>query len=149
MESAFRTTASALGVCAACYLLSTASWQQVLLLFMVAGFGWCWFSTFAGASSNRSRAPQSVPGQSGLVSRTAVSAANAIAEQQRETTPECTAGRPRSLPPKARRQARTSSPSETKSNSNSDYPGERVQKVYRFPMHQLSRQSLTPALDCE
>jgi hypothetical protein len=44
MRSAFRTFTSLLGVCAACYLLASASWQQVLLLFLAASIGWCLFA---------------------------------------------------------------------------------------------------------
>lgn len=41
MESAFRTVLSAAGVLAACYVLTAASWIQVLLLFLAASLGWC------------------------------------------------------------------------------------------------------------
>jgi hypothetical protein len=41
MESAFRTLLSAAGVIAACYVLQTASWIQVLLLFSAGCLGWC------------------------------------------------------------------------------------------------------------
>ncbi len=54
MESAFRTALSALGVVAACYILTAATWTQVLLLFLAACLGWCVFSTFAGRLPKRS-----------------------------------------------------------------------------------------------
>jgi hypothetical protein len=53
MESAFRTVLSALGVVAACYILTAATWTQVLLLFLAACLGWCVFSTFAGRLPKR------------------------------------------------------------------------------------------------
>jgi hypothetical protein len=43
MSSAFQTFTSAAGVGAACYLLATSTWDQVLLLFLAASLGWCLF----------------------------------------------------------------------------------------------------------
>jgi hypothetical protein len=116
--------------------LSTATWQQVLLLFMTAGFGWCWFSIFSRPNCGRSPTPYSVPDQSGLSSqqRPALSGQGVQASVDKNT------------PARARRQPRlAASARETKSVSAAD----RVQKVYRFPMHQLSRQTLMPAVDYE
>ncbi|MFN8555553.1 MAG: hypothetical protein U0103_29155 [Candidatus Obscuribacterales bacterium] len=48
MSSAFRTFTSAAGVGAACYLLATSTWDQVLLLFLAASLGWCLFVSYAG-----------------------------------------------------------------------------------------------------
>ncbi|HEY9778177.1 MAG TPA: hypothetical protein V6C81_30720 [Planktothrix sp.] len=43
MRSAFSTALSAMGVVAACYLITVATWVQVLLLFLAASLGWCGF----------------------------------------------------------------------------------------------------------
>jgi len=47
MSSAFQTFTSAAGVGAACYLLATSTWDQVLLLFLAASLGWCLFVSIA------------------------------------------------------------------------------------------------------
>lgn len=47
MQCAFRTFVSLMGVGSACYLLANATWQQVLLSFLLAGIGWCWFALSA------------------------------------------------------------------------------------------------------
>lgn len=43
MSSAFKSFTSAAGLGSACYLLATATWDQVLLLFLFASLGWCLF----------------------------------------------------------------------------------------------------------
>lgn len=60
MSSAFRTFTSAAGVGSACYLLATSTWDQVLLLFLAASLGWCFFvSIMAKRQANAPRiAPQ-------------------------------------------------------------------------------------------
>ena len=119
MRSALRTFTSALGVCAACYLLSTASWQQVLLLFMVASFGWSWFAFSSGHETDGKKL---IPRATLLKNRL-----NAM-KKPLPVVPEQTiaANQPRLQPVQ---------------------PVQRVQRVYRFPMHELSRASLTPAID--
>jgi len=57
MESAFRTVVSGLGVVAACYLLTAATWIQVLLLFLAACLGWCLFTTLMAIRPNRTPSP--------------------------------------------------------------------------------------------
>ncbi len=119
MRSALRTFTSALGLCAACYLLSTASWHQVLLLFMVASFGWCWFAFSSGLDEEREGlAPRMTPSPKKLP---AGMASPAVAEAMFSNVKG-----PRPAP---RVQAN---------------PTPRVQKVYRFPIHELTRASLSP-----
>ncbi|MBS1953414.1 MAG: hypothetical protein JST89_04460 [Cyanobacteria bacterium SZAS-4] len=62
MSSAFRTFTSAAGVGSACYLLATSTWDQVLLLFLAASLGWCFFvSIMAKRQANAPRiAPKKV-----------------------------------------------------------------------------------------
>jgi hypothetical protein len=71
MHSAFRTLFSFAGVLAVCYIITAASWVQVLLLFFAASIGWCLLSfaltrqratnsraRYATSDSSRSRVPQ-------------------------------------------------------------------------------------------
>jgi len=118
MRSALRTFTSALGVCAACYLLSTASWHQVLLLFMVASFGWCWFAFSSGLDGEKSvMAPRVTP----------------LAEM-------LTVGSPSQAVPGAKVSPTAKRPQPV----TRVQPVQRVQKVYRFPIHELTRATLTP-----
>ena len=119
MRSALRTFTSALGLCAACYLLSTASWHQVLLLFMVASFGWCWFAFSSGLDEERSAVPpRMTPSPKQL---------------------------PLSMPSPAVAEARLSNVQGSRLAPRvQPNPTPRVQKVYRFPIHELTRASLTP-----
>lgn len=75
MSSAFKTFMSAAGVGSACYLLAMATWDQVLLLFLLSSFGWCLYSAWA---SNRKPAPiqpmlvkkaQKITGRNAVVSK--------------------------------------------------------------------------------
>jgi hypothetical protein len=47
MRSAFKTFASATGIVAACYLINTVSWIQLLLLCLAGSLGWCVYSTLS------------------------------------------------------------------------------------------------------
>ena len=126
MRSALRTFTSALGVCAACYLLSTASWHQVLLLFMVASFGWCFLQFSSSLEQDRRvSAPPMLPG---LDAFTAEAASPAVPEP----------ARPRTREPKARPVAAVKA---------QPAPAPRVQKVYRFPIHELTRPTLIAEFD--
>ena len=119
MKSALRTFTSALGVCAACYLLATATWQQVLLLFLVASIGWCWFAfSFDGHEKPEvaSRAPNTKPRT--VPPRRPVPVGPPVVSLE----PPAVA---LELPPRPA-------------------PIQRIQKVYRFPIHQLARPSLSP-----
>ncbi len=113
MRSALRTFTSALGLCAACYLLATASWQQVLLLFLVASIGWCWFAFSADEFD-------SLPGMAPNM-------------------------KPR---PNRRPRAKTPVSSAVREAQVTSRP-ERIQTVYRFPMHQLARPSFAPIAEFE
>lgn len=53
MRSAFGTFVSGIGVCAACYILTAATWIEVLLLFLAASLGWCFFSSRARNSAKK------------------------------------------------------------------------------------------------
>jgi hypothetical protein len=115
MKSALRTFTSALGVCAACYLLATASWQQVLLLFLVASIGWCWFAFSIDAHDEpvrSGRAPNTKP-RAVPVSKAAPPRPPAVSLE--------------TAPPPERIQ--------------------RIQKVYRFPIHELTRPSFSAIAD--
>lgn len=147
MQSAFRTFTSALGVCAACYLLSTASWQQVLLLFMVTGFGWCWLSTFS-RSSNRGLTPHSVPAgmtEAGIQINEVVAEStpskSPVSESPVDTrqaaTKQPATKQPATKQPAARKRVRKASAAQQPAKAERQV--ERVQKIYHFPMHQLSR----------
>jgi hypothetical protein len=114
MKSALRTFTSALGVCAACYLLATASWHQVLLLFLVASIGWCWFAFSVDAHDE----PQ--------LSRQAPNTKPLAVQARRATAPQ---------PPAVTQE--TARPERV----------QRIQKVYRFPIHELTRPSLSPISD--
>ncbi len=59
MSSAFRTFTSAAGVGAACYLLATSTWDQVLLLFLAASLGWCFFVSIM--AKRQANAPRIAP----------------------------------------------------------------------------------------
>ena len=59
MSSAFRTFTSAAGVGSACYLLATSTWDQVLLLFLAASLGWCFFVSIM--AKRQANAPRIVP----------------------------------------------------------------------------------------
>ena len=121
MRSALRTFTSALGVCAACYLLSTASWQQVLLLFMVASFGWSWFAFSSGLEADGAEyAPQMTLFKKSLLEDKPLPAVPVPPVMPVIPRPQ--------LAPKLQ-------------------PVQRVQRVYRFPIHELSRATLTPAID--
>ena len=118
MRSALRTFTSALGVCAACYLLSTASWQQVLLLFMVASFGWSWFAFSSGLEAEGAEvSPRVTPSLEKL-----------IADKPLPVVPVMPVAPVQQRPQPAPRLQ----------------PVQRVQRVYRFPIHELTRASLTP-----
>ncbi len=120
MRSALRTFTSALGVCAACYLLSTASWQQVLLLFMVASFGWTWFAFSSGFEADGAQlSPRKKHLRDLLMEEPLPAVREALAQS---------AASGQQLEPKVQ-------------------PAQRVQRVYRFPIHELSRSGLTPATE--
>lgn len=126
MRSALRTFTSALGVCATCYLLSTASWHQVLLLFMVASFGWCWFVFSSNLENDRREsAPRVLPGLDAFTS-----GASPVVQEQ--------------VLPKL---ARQSSARPTAAVRPQPAPAPRVQKVYRFPIHELARPTLIAEFD--
>lgn len=59
MSSAFRTFTSAAGVGSACYLLATSTWDQVLLLFLAASLGWCFFVSIM--AKRQANAPRVAP----------------------------------------------------------------------------------------
>lgn len=59
MSSAFRTFTSAAGVGSACYLLATSTWDQVLLLFLAASLGWCFFVSIM--AKRQANAPRIAP----------------------------------------------------------------------------------------
>ncbi len=59
MSSAFQTFTSAAGVGAACYLLATSTWDQVLMLFLAASLGWCLFVSVA--AKRQANAPRVAP----------------------------------------------------------------------------------------
>ncbi len=126
MRSALRTFTSALGVCATCYLLSTASWQQVLLLFMVASFGWSWWAFSSGLEADGAEfSPRMTP----------------FKKLSRKGKP---------LPVVSDEIALTSAldmPSTLAQFAPKQQPAQRVQRVYRFPIHELTRGTLTPAID--
>jgi hypothetical protein len=115
MKSALRTFTSALGVCAACYLLATASWQQVLLLFLIASIGWCWFAFSVDAHDE--------PKAAGRAPNT----------------------KPRVVP--ARKAAPPAQPAFAQEAAPRPERVQRIQKVYRFPIHELTRPSLSPISD--
>jgi hypothetical protein len=126
MRSALRTFTSALGVCAACYLLSTASWHQVLLLFMVASFGWCFFAFSSTLEQERhGAAPPVLPGFDAFVPE---AASPVVPEPARRSAKE----------PKARPVAAV---------RTQPAPAPRIQKVYRFPIHELTRPTLIAEFD--
>ena len=135
MRSALRTFTSALGVCAACYLLSTASWHQVLLLFLVASFGWCWFVFSNGLDADsKLRAPRVTPSKQQLADNAASRAVPKAAAGGRSKRQSAAKAQPGQLV-----QSVQSVPSVP-----SVQPMQRIQKVYRFPMHELSRATLKP-----
>ncbi|MDR3613876.1 MAG: hypothetical protein P4L53_09915 [Candidatus Obscuribacterales bacterium] len=131
MKSALRSVISALGVCAACYMLATASWQQVLTLFSVASIGWCLFAFMAetqGIPVPAERGPGTKPRlkrqQAGLIAGKAA------------TTKD--AGRAIRAPQR---------PVINAANVVEQPRPERIQRVYRFPMHELARASFTPVTE--
>lgn len=121
MKSALRSVISALGVCAACYMLATASWQQVLTLFSVASIGWCLFAFMAetqGIPVPAERAPGPKPRAKRKQVASSVVPSEAVRSPKAPVRPAYSAA---SLvePPRQ----------------------ERIQRVYRFPMHELARPS--------
>jgi hypothetical protein len=130
MRSALRTFTSALGVCAACYLLSTASWQQVLLLFLVASFGWTWWAFSSGLEADGTAfSPRTTPFRKSPLEDKPLPVApdGSTATAMLSSVPV--------MPEQRLQLARESQ------------PVARVQRVYRFPIHELTRASLTPAID--
>jgi hypothetical protein len=131
MKSALRSVISALGVCAACYMLATASWQQVLTLFSVASIGWCLFAFMAetqGIPVKAERMPGSKP---------------RLKRQQSGQT----AGKAPTIEETVRAPRAVQRPAFSAANVVEPPRQERIQRVYRFPMHELARASFTPVSD--
>jgi hypothetical protein len=138
MTSALRSVTSALGVCAACYMLATASWQQVLMLFSVASIGWCLFAFMAetqGIPVPVNRAPNAQPrGKRIKGGKSAKPSLNAglnspLVSSREATNASVRVDRNQVLPVTQPRQQ------------------ERIQRVYRFPMHELARPSMAALAD--
>ena len=132
MRSALRTFTSALGVCATCYLLSTASWQQVLLLFLVASFGWSWWAFSSGLESDGAEfSPRMTPFKKlRLGGKPLPVVSEGMASTALPTVPSLSV-----------------IPTPLSQVASKQQPAQRVQRVYRFPIHELTRASLTPAID--
>jgi len=131
MKSALRSVISALGVCAACYMLATASWQQVLTLFSVASIGWCLFA-FMAETQGIPVPAERTPGTKPRLKR----------KQVGQTSGKSAACETPRRPAKA-------APRPAFSTANVVEPPrqERIQRVYRFPMAELARASFTPVSD--
>ena len=127
MKSALRSVISALGVCAACYMLATASWQQVLTLFSVASIGWCLFAFMAETQGIPVQAARATGPKPRLKRKqeSSLPVGNRAVRAERAPQRPVAAAAPVVEAPRQ----------------------ERIQRVYRFPMHELARPSFVAATD--
>jgi hypothetical protein len=141
MKSAFRTVVSAAGVGSACYLIAIATWDQVLMLFMLLCLGWCLFVWHCERRRNE-YGPRYVAKRSrelldGLVAPKACSEVWTSPRSPAEMLDILTASRA-TEPQSAMQAQQTSSNSYYYADADAPQRVSQPRTIYKFPIHQLA-----------